>query len=181
MPNGVFAAFAMLYPLALAFGQAWVSAHMLAWALLVLAALRLITGPRDRVGRLVAVAAGLIAIVSLLGGGAASMKYYPVIVNLSLLGLFGFSVLFPPTVIERLARLQEPDLPAAAIPYVRRVTLTWCAFFAANGAIALMTALWASDAVWALYNGCIAYLAMGALFAGEWLVRQRVKRRQGGV
>ena len=25
---------------------------------------------------------------------------------------------------------------------------------------------------WALYNGCIAYLLMGALFGGEWLFRR---------
>ena len=43
--------------------------------------------------------------------------------------------------------------------------------------LALATALWASDKTWALYNGLIAYLLMGALFAGEWLVRGRVRAR----
>jgi uncharacterized membrane protein len=30
----------------------------------------------------------------------------------------------------------------------------------------------ASRAAWALYNGLLSYLAMGALFAGEWLYRR---------
>jgi len=58
-----------------------------------------------------------------------------------------------PSMIERLARLREPRLPQAAIAYTRRVTQVWCVFFAINGAIALVTAIWASDQVWALYNG----------------------------
>ena len=49
-------------------------------------------------------------------------------------------------------------------------------FFIANGLLALATALWASDAVWALYNGAIAYGLIGLMFAVECLVRQRVMR-----
>lgn len=45
------------------------------------------------------------------------------------------------------------------------------------GSLSLATALWADNAVWTAYNGCISYLLMGALFGGEWLVRQRVKSR----
>ena len=181
MPDGVFTLFVVLYPLALAFGQAWVSSRALALALLAVALLRLVSNRRRGLGQLAAVMAAVVALVSLFGGGAGSMKAYPVLVNAALLVVFGFSLWHPPTVIERLARLQEPDLPAEAIPYVRRVTLVWCAFFAINGTLALVTAYWASDKVWALYNGCIAYLAMGVLFAGEWLVRQRVRRRQAGA
>ncbi|HEY5799896.1 MAG TPA: hypothetical protein VIT92_06735, partial [Burkholderiaceae bacterium] len=64
--------------------------------------------------------------------------------------------------------------------YTRRVTQVWCAFFVVNGAIALGLAMYASEAAWSLYTGVIAYCAMGALFAGEWLVRQRFKRLQHG-
>jgi uncharacterized membrane protein len=46
-----------------------------------------------------------------------------------------------------------------------------------NGVVALVTALWASDAVWTLYNGFIAYIAMAVLFAGEWLIRPHMKAR----
>lgn len=50
-------------------------------------------------------------------------------------------------------------------------------FFVVNGTIAAITALAGSDRAWAIYNGGIAYGLIGAMFAVEWLVRQRVKRR----
>jgi uncharacterized membrane protein len=87
--------------------------------------------------------------------------------------LFGLSLKFPPSMIERFARLREPNLPLAGVHYTRRVTQVWCAFFVANGTVAVWTALYASRDVWAIYNGLIAYLLMGALFAGEWLLRRR--------
>ena len=40
-------------------------------------------------------------------------------------------------------------------------------------AVALWTALHASDATWALYNGAIAYVLIGAMLGGEWLLRPR--------
>ena len=52
------------------------------------------------------------------------------------------------------------------------------AFFVFNGSIALIT-VFCEDAVWALYNGFIAYLLMGTLFLGEWLIRRRVKAAHG--
>ena len=53
----------------------------------------------------------------------------------------------------------------------------WCGFFVVNGAVAAATALWATPAVWALYNGLLSYVAMGVLMGGEWLVRRRVRGR----
>jgi uncharacterized membrane protein len=119
----------------------------------------------------------LLAAASLVGGHWSPLKLYPALVNLVLLGLFGLSLWRGPSVVERLARLREPALPAAAVAYTRRVTQVWCGFFLLNGAIATATALWASAGAWALYNGVIAYAAMGALMGVEWLVRRRVRGR----
>ena len=105
------------------------------------------------------------------------LKLYPVLVNAGLLGLFAYSLVVPPTMIERIARAREPDLSDAALIYTRRVTQIWCVFFAVNSLIALCTALWTSAAVWTLYNGLIAYLLIGLLFAGEYCIRWRFKRR----
>lgn len=121
-------------------------------------------------------AALLLAGVAVWSNALLPLKLYPVLVNGALLGVFGYSLAHPPSLIERLARLQEPDLPAAAIVYTRRVTQVWCGFFILNGAIALGTALWASEAVWSLYTGVIAYGLMGLLFGGEYLLRLRFKR-----
>ncbi len=113
---------------------------------------------------------------SLLFGSAVPLRFYPVAVNAGLCALFGLSLVFPPSAIERLARLSEPQLSAQGVRYTRRVTWVWVAFFLANGSVALWTAGWGSDAQWALYNGAIAYCLAGALFALEYLVRCRVRR-----
>jgi len=104
------------------------------------------------------------------------LKLYPVLVNAAFLAAFGWSLTTPRSMVERLARLTEPDLPPSGVAYTRTVTKVWCGFFIVNGAIALATALWASEATWSLYNGVIAYVLMGILFGGEYLVRLRVKR-----
>lgn len=104
------------------------------------------------------------------------LRLYPASVSLSLLVVFGQSLRRSPTVIERIARLSEGNLPPEEIIYTRRVTQAWCGFFVINTAVSVITAF-ASRGVWTLYNGCIAYLLMGAMFSGEWLLRQRIRRR----
>ena len=99
---------------------------------------------------------------------------YPASISGSMLILFGVTLLKPPTMVERFARLREPDLSPAAVRYTRRVTEAWCLFFVCNGSIAVYTALAASREAWALYNGFIAYILMGTLFAGERAVRRRM-------
>lgn len=106
------------------------------------------------------------------------LQLYPVLVSATMLCLFGYSLAFPPTIIERLVRIREPNLPPRAVIYTRRVTQVWCGFFAVNGCIALITVLWGSAKVWTLYNGVIAYVLMGLLFAGEYGVRFYFKRQQ---
>ena len=167
----------LLYPLAIWLGHGRVEPRLFA-GLLVLAALtRLLTLKIGKLGFWWMGGALLLAAVAALGNAWLPLKLYPVLVSGAMLGVFGFSLLSPPSLIERLARLTEPDLPEAAIRYTRRVTQVWCVFFVINGSIALFTAFWASAATWSLYNGVIAYLLMGLLFGGEYLVRLRFKRR----
>jgi len=100
-----------------------------------------------------------------------SLLFYPVLISFSLLMIFVTSLFFPPPIIERLARLQHPNLPEQGIRYTRRVTQVWCMFFLINSCISLLTALWCSFAIWSLYNGFISYLLMGSVMRIEYLVR----------
>lgn len=151
-------------------------------ALGLLFALRLLPQPvrwreMAALSRLLAGMGLLLCSLSLLCRRADLLLYYPVLVSGSLLALFGWSLWQPMTLVERIARLQEPQLPPAAIRYTRQVTRIWCGFFIFNGAIAIAT-IWHGDlALWSLYNGLLSYLLMGTLMAGEWLVRQRVRAR----
>jgi uncharacterized membrane protein len=121
----------------------------------------------------------LLAFLALGWNASLPLKLYPVLVNGALLTIFAASLWYPPPVAERIARLGYPELPREIVIYTRKVTQAWCVFFGANALTALWTAVWASDDVWFYYNGVIAYLLAGLMFAGEWLLRQRVLRRLG--
>jgi uncharacterized membrane protein len=167
----------VLYPLLIWFGHGKVEPRWLAALLLLAAATRLPAWRASRAARWSAAGALALAGVAVWANALLPLKLYPVLVSAGLLAAFGYSLAVPPSMIERLARLREPDLPPAAIAYTRRVTQVWCVFFAVNGALALGTALWASAALWSLYTGLIAYVMMGLLFGGEFLLRMRFKRR----
>lgn len=166
----------LTYPVLVYVGLGSVGPRWLAILLVSVALLRA-WATREKQWLWVAAGAMALALVAWWANQSLPLKLYPVLVNLALLMLFAISLKHPPSVIERLARFREPDLPPEAVRYTRWVTQVWCAFFVVNGGIALMTAVWASDAIWALYNGLIAYVLMAILFAGEWLVRQKVKAK----
>lgn len=170
----------VLYPVLIyvgikSFGPRILAVLLVALALARLAIQRLARQPLGNGGWLL-LAAALAGGVTLMTGSLVGLKSYPVVVNLVLLSVFAISLWRSPTVIERLARLQTPDLPPQAIVYTRKVTWVWCVFFVVNGSIAAATVP-ASEQIWALYNGFLSYIAMGALMGGEYLVRLRVQRR----
>ncbi|MDW5377472.1 hypothetical protein R6258_11140 [Halomonas sp. HP20-15] len=165
----------------LALGWPWLSGLLAersgGWVLLTLVAglacWRLPTGYR-RWAVVVVIPALLLALA---GHARLTVLLWPVVVNLALLGVFGWSLAHPPSVIERLARREQPDLPASGVRYTRRVTQVWCGFFAINAGLALATVIHGDRALWTLYNGGIAYCAMALLFTGEWCLRQRIKKK----
>ncbi|HBT4816554.1 TPA: hypothetical protein NPO41_003139 [Klebsiella quasipneumoniae subsp. quasipneumoniae] len=134
-------------------------------------------GALSVVTQIVAVAGMTLCIASYLLKTHQLLLFYPVVVNSVMLAVFGGSLWSTMPIIERLARLREPDLPERAVRYTRRVTQIWCAFFIINGGIALFTALYGNLSLWTAWNGMISYLLMGTLMAGEWLVRQQVIKR----
>lgn len=128
-------------------------------------------------GRLLACIGLGLTLLSVLFSARHWLLYYPLAVSLALLCLFGWSLTRPMSLVERLARLQDPRLPDVAIGYTRRVTQIWCGFFVVNGALAAFTIWYGDLALWSLYNGLISYGLMGALMAGEYLVRRRLMKR----
>lgn len=168
-----------LYPLLVYFGLQQFGPRALACILLLAAAIKLASTKLARQpmgnGAWLLFAAAIAGGLTLLTGSVLGLKFYPVIVNLVMLGIFGVSLWRPPSMIERFARLQTPDLPAHAIGYTRKVTWVWCGFFIVNGTIASLS-VFASDKIWALYNGLLSYLFIGLLLAGEYLIRLRVQR-----
>ncbi len=168
-------ALTLAYPLAVYFGTGRLEPRWMALLLVAVALLRLLV--TRQLFWLVAVGGALcLATFSFLGNAMLPLKLYPALVACVFLVVFATSLVYPPTVIERLARLAEPDLPPEGVAYTRKVTWVWVGFLVFNTSAALATALWATPEVWAFYNGLLVYVLMGLLFGVEWLVRRRVRK-----
>jgi acyl-coenzyme A synthetase/AMP-(fatty) acid ligase/uncharacterized membrane protein len=114
------------------------------------------------------------------------LKLYSVVISVTLLGVFGSTFFFPPTVIFRFATLQDKTIKGSLAEksvesYCRKVTIVWCIFFICNGSAAAYTAFFCSDRVWSVYNGGISYVLMGLLFTIEYIVRRQVDKKMPKV
>ena len=176
LSNVVAVAVTVLYPLAIWLGHGRFEPRWLALLLLVAAAARLPALKISAAARWSVAGALVLVGCAVWSNVLLPLKLYPVLVNVALLVAFSASLATPVSAIERMARLSGEEFAPIASAYMRTVTQVWCGFFVLNGAIALGTALWASEAVWSLYTGVISYVLMGLLFAGEYLVRLRFKR-----
>lgn len=104
------------------------------------------------------------------------VKYYPVVVNFSLFMMFFVTSFQKETVIQRFARMIEPDIKPKALEYTRNLTYVWAGITFLNCLVSLAT-VFMSEKVWAWYNGCISYVLIGLIFAIEYIVRINFKRK----
>lgn len=135
-------------------------------------------GPLVRVGLVLAALALVLCLLSLAFSAIGLMFYYPVAVNLIMLAVFASSLKGEQSIVERLARLQDPNLSPRGVRYTRNVTKAWCVFFVLNGAIAATTALIGDLKLWTWWNGLLSYGTMGLMFGGEYLLRCRLKAQE---
>ena len=132
MLNAVLVVMTLCYPAAVYFGIEYLEPKYFALILLSLFGLRYLVTMKTANTN---VALALFVVVTLFAGWAfvsnsePLLLFYPVIVNVVLLAAFAWSLAFPPSVIERLARITDPNLPPGAVAYTRRVTVAWCFFF----------------------------------------------------
>ncbi|WP_341894764.1 hypothetical protein [Ferrovibrio terrae] len=120
----------------------------------------------------------LLPLLAMLDAELAS-RFYPVLLSLTFAAVFTVSLWRPPSLIERLARLRHGALPPEGQVYCRRLTMIWAAWLIANAAIAAVLAIMGADEYWALWTGLISYVVMGALFAGDYILRQTIYRSFG--
>lgn len=167
-----------LYPIAIYFGLQYLEPKYLAVLLATLVIIRTFFTSNKLLKAIkglwiIILLAGLtLATLSFIQNSELGLKLYPVVITSSFLMLFGYSLFKPPSMIERLARIQEPDLPEEGVIYTRKVTQLWCAFFIFNILVSLYTVFYTSTETWAVYNGLISYILMGSLFIGELVYRK---------
>ena len=179
----------LVYPFVVFYGLAEFSIRWVSFILLLLFSIRLlilrksssiknnsaqVLGPKA--SKVISVLVLSFLLCSFIFDIEVGLLFYPVIINSALALIFSYSLVNPPPVIERLARLTQADLPAHAVIYTRTVTKVWLGFFILNGLVACYTALFTSLQTWTIYNGFIAYILMAILFCGEYLVRLRVQK-----
>jgi len=183
LPAALRGTFVAAYPLLVYVGVSRWSPRVL--GLVLLAALlpglvsKLRTADRAHLWPVLRVPLSIFALVGL-GAALDEPRFFyalPVLVNLMLLANFAATLRGPVSMIERFARMQEPELPPGGEAYCRKVTIVWCWFFVANAAASAALALWAPVAWWSLYVGGIAYLLIGVMFTVEYIVRKATFRR----
>lgn len=176
---------ALLWPVAVCVALRLGHLPQLLWALALLFALRAYFVWRSTGGivqlRRAGLAAAVLGVAACLGSALLSghelIFWYPVLVNVLFLSAFGISLIRPPSMAERFARIKDPEPSPALIRYTRNVTAVWCVFFAANGSMALFTVLAGDELLWMWWNGCWSYVAMGTLMGVEYFLRITLRRR----
>ncbi len=131
-------------------------------------------------GGLMALLFGLGALLCALSAAFKSLNlvmYYPVAVNLVFLLTFAISLRGSSSLVEGIARRAGTEITPEIKSYTRKVTIAWCCFFVVNGSIALYTALRADLNLWTLWNGCLSYICIGLMAAGEYLIRKKLQQR----
>jgi uncharacterized membrane protein len=169
----------LLYPLAVYFGIQELAPWKISLGLLAVLVARFCLSPADKQWGGALIGFGVLyCVFAIWQNSELSLRLYPVGVNICFFLLFSLSLLYPPPVIERLARLQDPNLSPQGVNHTRKVTQVWCVFFVINGSIAAGTAFWGSFFWWSLYNGLISYLLIGLLMGIEYLIRIRMQARE---
>lgn len=105
-------------------------------------------------------------------------KFYPPVVNFCLFLIFFTSIFQEKTVIQKMVLLMEPDAGEAVMNYTRKLTYIWAIFTFLNFLVSFVT-VFASEKIWAVYNGCISYVLVGLVFIIEYCVRIVFKRKYG--
>ncbi len=173
----------LLIPIGTAIGLRWIGPWPIIIALVACISARILLPrivpvPVAMTLCLIAVVVAVLAVGSFAPNLAAML--YPVFMSTGLFIVFTVTLVKPPSMVERFARIVEPDLDERGIRYTRKVTGVWITFFAFNGLIAAWTVYQNDLFYWGLYNGFISYLIAGLVFVGEFTVRRRV-RSQGGA
>jgi uncharacterized membrane protein len=178
------ATLALTYPLCAYVGLSRLGARRLGTALAALLLVSLLFRLRgmNREHALVAARVPGIVVALLLVGSLFDDRRFvlalPVVTNVVLLVHFATSLKTIP-VAERFARAMEDVLSPAQIAYCRTVTIVWCVFFLANGAVTAILALFAPLSWWAAYAGGVSYVLVGLLAAVEYVVRKKKFRKYG--
>jgi uncharacterized membrane protein len=105
-------------------------------------------------------------------------EVYPVVRSLAVSAIFCWTLISPPSLVERFARIRQPNLPDAVIRYCRNVSIIWAIWLAINAVVAMSLVVWGDLRSWAVWTGGVSYAISGLIFAGEFGFRFLILERQ---
>jgi uncharacterized membrane protein len=175
--KGIVIAGFILYPFLVGFCLSIGRFEWVSVLLIVLGGLKLFSKGQHHLLFPLTALAILCGALSLILKDQAWLKLYPVLMSMGAFMIFAATLIKPPSMIERFARITEPDLPKEGIVWTKKVTVLWCGFFIINALISTCTMLMASTEIWVLYNGFISYVLMGILLLGEYILRKIHQRK----
>ncbi|VAX15185.1 FIG017861: hypothetical protein [hydrothermal vent metagenome] len=116
---------------------------------------------------------GLYMILGLVFPHILMVKLLPAFINLVLFTIFTYSIISPPSVIEKIASaMSEGRFQEDQINYTRKVTVVWSVFFFLDMLAVVYIAFYRTMLDWAVFTGAINYILIGVLFFGEILYRK---------
>lgn len=128
---------------------------------------------------MIAAAIGVFCAAAYLDDGLRTLKLYPVLVNLIFAGAFAFTLLRPPSAIQRISLSFGAEVPEPATSYAMRLTMVWIGFFLVSSVIAGYTALYGTTQIWTFYNGLLSYVLILLLLVCEYPIRLIYRKRHG--
>ena len=175
----LFASAAVAYPVLVYLGRDQIPLFVFVSGACLLLVLRAVFVPGGGIALLrlpLLIAAFAIGILGMIDPATAA-KAYPAILSGLVVTVFANSLRHPPSLIERFARIKDPQLASVGQNYCRWLTGVWAIWLLANTLIAGGLAVWASIGLWTLWTGFISYLVMGTLFVGEIVLRPWLLQR----
>jgi len=107
------------------------------------------------------------------------IKLYPALADLAYLTIMITSFFFPPPlayyfidIFDKSIKTKIPEKMFGS--YCYKASFAWCVYFVIDGIVAVITAFYSSNFVWAVYNGGVTYCIMGLIFAGEFVILKMI-------
>ncbi len=167
---GVAAIAGVAYPFAVYFYRECLPAAVFVAAALLLMGIQLtvLRSPLAKLWRVPLLISAILTIVIALLDQNVAREAYPVVRSLAVSAIFCWTLISPPSLVERFARLRRPNLPDTAIRYCRNVTIIWAVWLATNAAVAMSLVMKGDLRSWTIWTGGVSYAISGLIFAGEF-------------
>ncbi len=166
----------VLYPLLVLVGMTYLGIRLTAVILLLfvgrrIIALLLANKAETRVVLYQAAAMGVIMGAAALSESPIALRAAPFFISLTFIFTFAISLRTTP-LIERFARMTDPELSEEEVQYCRNLTKVWVAVLSCNSMLVFGAAFVEDHVLWSILVGPVSYSVLGSVFVFEYPYRK---------